>query len=124
MHDLGIVHGNLQTVRMPSPHHTCSLYTINIRLILKPNILVDNTGTPRIAGLGNTSALPNSTTRTRAGREGNASADRLSRSLAPELVWPGVSTNLTDPLHTHPTKASDIYAFGVMAWEVRAQPFV
>ena len=42
--------------------------------------------------------------------------DRLSRSRAPELVGPGTSSNLTDP--THQTKASDMYAFGVMAFEV------
>ena len=43
------------------------------------------------------------------------STDRLSRSRAPELAGAGTS-NLVDP--THPTQASDMYAFGVMAFEV------
>ena len=35
----------------------------------------------------------------------------------PELAWSGILLDLTDP--THPTTADDMYAFGVVAWEVR-----
>ena len=43
-------------------------------------------------------------------------SDQLSRSRAPGLARPGTLSNLADP--THPTKAGDMYAFGVMAFEV------
>jgi hypothetical protein len=45
----------------------------------------------------------------------------LSRGCAPELAVPGMSPNATDA--THPTKASDMYAFGVMTFEVREDTF-
>lgn len=81
------------------------------------NILVDKNGTPKIAGLGSASFLPHS-----AAWGGGTSGDRLSRGRAPEITWPGVPPGLTDS--THSTKASDMYAFGVMTWEVRIAPFV
>jgi len=116
MHDLGIVHGNLQSVRCPSlPHLWHTVYT---RLIPKANILVDKEGTVRIAGLGNAIVLPHSTTYP---LEGRTNTDRLSCGRAPELTWPGVSQSVADPIH--PTKASDMYGFGVVAWEVRIAPF-
>jgi hypothetical protein len=40
--------------------------------------------------------------------------DRFFHGAAPELVYPQ-SSGLTD---TGPTKESDMYAFGVLAWEV------
>ena len=83
------------------------LYHIaHIPFASQSNILVDKDGTPRIAGLGNAFILP----------QGKMSTDRLSRSRAPELAGLGASSNLANP--THPTKASDMYAFGVMAFEV------
>lgn len=86
----------------------------------KTNILVDSDGTAQIAGLGNASILPHSIL---AGTvESNARSDRLSRAHAPELICPRALPNLTEP--TRPTKASDMYAFGVMAWEVRVDSFV
>ncbi|KAF9649159.1 hypothetical protein BDM02DRAFT_3186563 [Thelephora ganbajun] len=91
LHDLGIVHGDLQTA----------------------NILVDKDGTIRIAGLGNAYVLPHSTAWT---AEGGTRTDRLSRSCAPELARPGMLSNVPDS--THPTKASDMYAFGVITFEV------
>ena len=75
------------------------------------NVLVNKDGTPRLAGLGNAHILSNSTTWM---MEGRAGADRTH---APELTVPGVSSSGTEA--THPTKASDMYAFGVMAFEVR-----
>jgi len=47
--------------------------------------------------------------------------NRLSRGRAPELAAPGTSPNTADP--THRTKASDMYAFGVMTFEVRTDAF-
>jgi hypothetical protein len=46
--------------------------------------------------------------------EGRASADQLSRTHVP------MSPNVTEP--THLTKASDMYAFGVLTREVRMVP--
>ena len=48
--------------------------------------------------------------------------DRLSRSRAPELAGLWMSPNVNGP--AHPTKASDMYAFGVMAWEVWMDSFL
>lgn len=83
------------------------------------NILVDKDGNTRIAGLGNPTTFPHSPALTTGGR---VSTDRLSRNRAPEMTRPGASQNLTDP--TYPTKAGDMYAFGVLAWEVGAGSFV
>jgi len=112
MHDLGIVHGGLQTVSFPSLSHP--RHKIHVRLTPQVNILVDKFGTVHISGLGNAYILPQSTDQT---AEGGTSPDRLSRSRAPELTGLGVSPNAADIIH--PTKASDMYAFGVMSWEVR-----
>jgi len=54
--------------------------------------------------------------------ESKTRIDRLSRNRAPELMGPRESLNGTD--NTHPTKASDMYAFGVMTWEVWSDSFV
>jgi len=54
--------------------------------------------------------------------EGGISADRLSRSRAPESTWPGVPPGLAES--TYPTKAGDMYAFGVVTWEVLSDSFV
>lgn len=71
--------------------------------------MVGKDGVVHIAGLGNASS---------AGLAARTSTNRLSRGHARELTWPGTSQNPTEP--TRPTKASDMYAFGVVAWEVRA----
>ena len=76
--------------------------------------MVDKDGTPRIGGLSNVSVLPRPTGST---VEGKTNTNRLSRGHAPELTWPGTPQNPIDPVH--PVEASDMYAFGVMAWEVR-----
>jgi hypothetical protein len=63
-----------------------------------------------IAGLGSASVLSHSAGRT---AEDRTSAGRLSLSNAPEVVH---GSSIT-------TQASDVYAFGVMAWEVRVDSF-
>ena len=83
------------------------------------NILIDKDGIPQIAGLGNATTLPHSKAWTVEGRTGS---DRLSRRRAPELTCPGTLPNANDP--AHPTEVSDMYAFGVMTWEVCADAFV
>ena len=50
--------------------------------------------------------------------EGRDTIDILSRNRAPEMIGPGTTGT------AHPTKASDMYAFGVMTWEVRTDSFV
>ncbi|KAF9647228.1 kinase-like protein [Thelephora ganbajun] len=91
LHDLDTVHGGLRMV----------------------NILVDNDGTPHIAGLGNAYVLSHSTAWM---AEGRTSTNQLSRSRAPELAGLGMSPSV--PSSTHPTKASDMCAFSVMAFEI------
>ena len=76
-------------------------------------MLVDKSGTPHIGGLGNAFILPNPAARTVEGRMGT---NRFSRSCAPELIMSRTSRDVADPKPR--TKASDMYAFGVMTFEV------
>ena len=95
-----------------STHPTLSWHTIHLSVVTQMNILIDRNGTPRIAGLGNGYILPHS-----AGKAESTTAERVSRNCPPESTWPGVSPRITGA--THPTKAGDVYAFSVMAFEVR-----
>lgn len=79
----------------------------------QPNILVDKDGAAWIAGLSNASIPPHSTLRTMGG---GANAGWIPHGDVLGPTWPVRSPDLTDP--TYPTKACDMYAFGVMAWEV------
>jgi len=88
----------------------------HIVYVSQANILVDKDGTPHIGGLGNVRIPPHSTVRDEMG------TIKVCRSCAPELARPGMSPNSDDP--THPTKPTDMYAFGVTAWEVRKYQFV
>ena len=110
MHDLDIVHGNVRTVSPPIPHPRVTRFTF---ALCQTNVLVDKDGTPQISGFGNASILPRST---RGTIGGGASTDQFFRNRAPEMTRPGVSLDGADPMH--PTKACDMYAFGVMTWEV------
>jgi len=94
IHNLNVVHGNLKIVSpFPNPHSGRPL------TFAQTNILVDARRRACIAGLG-TALLP--------------SVDRFFNGTAPELVDPR-RFGLTD---IGTTKASDTYAFGVLAWEV------
>ena len=90
-----------------------SRHVIHVHPVSQANILVDKDGAPRIGGLGNAFILPNPAARTAEDRMGT---NRLSCACAPELIVPGTSWDATDPKPR--TKASDMYAFGVMAFEV------
>jgi hypothetical protein len=70
--------------------------------------LVDLDGTARIAGLGSALILGRSTTARSA-----MSVEGLFRGSAPELMYPE-ELGLSYPRNS---KASDVYAFGVLAWE-------
>lgn len=97
-------------------HLIRSCHSIHVRPMCQTNILIDGGGAAWVAGLGNMSIAKTTVS------EGRADADRLSRSHAPKLTWPGGSPNTTDP--TQPTKAGDMYAFGIMAWEVQTDSLI
>lgn len=99
MRKLNIVHGNLETVR-----HTLCSYFDRVLTPTQTNVLVDARGHAHLAGLGVAflSATP------------GVDINRFFRGAAPELADPrrfGLSNAGT-------TKASDMYAFGALAWEV------
>lgn len=100
LHRLSITHGNLKRV--------CSFLHLHFDrelMSVQTNILIDARGRARVAGLGVAflrSAMP------------GVDIDRFFHGAAPELVDPQ-RFGVTD---TGATKASDAYAFGVLAWEV------
>jgi len=103
-----------KTFRRYVPHHPIqSCHTIHAHAISQANILVDKGGTPRIGGLGNAFTLLNFPAR---GVEGRMGINRLSCACAPELTAPGASPDVTDSKPR--TKASDMYAFGIVTFEV------
>ena len=73
--------------------------------------MVDGNGIPHIAGLGNACVLPRSRSWT---PQGETAADPLYFNDSHELTWPVTPSNTLDV----PTKADNIYAFGVIAYEV------
>lgn len=105
---------------MPYIYSAHSHQIIHVRPTSQTNILVDKDGTPRIASLESAYILPHPTALVV--EDSKAVTDRIFRSLAPEFSGPGLSSDTAD--HTHSTKASDMYAFGVMAFEVRTGSFV
>ena len=107
MHDLGVVHGNLESVSRYSPlsHHTFT------PTFLQMNVLVGSDGVPRIVGLGS-AFIPSFPV------GWSEEPSELTRCSAPELVNPGAFG-----LHkSQTTKQSDTYAFGVLAYEVKYAP--
>ena len=74
-------------------------------MFAQTNILIDSGGHARIAGLG-TVLLPSTIS--------GVDIDRFFHGAAPELVDPQ-RFRLTN---ARPTTASDVYAFGALAWEV------
>jgi len=70
--------------------------------------MVDNDGVVRLGGLGSAFSLFLPVSRS------DVDAERPFCGIGPELDNPQVS-GLVD---AHTTKASDVFAFGVLAWEV------
>jgi serine/threonine protein kinase len=105
MHDLGVVHGNLEAVSGCTLLYACHMLTVTL---YKANVFVDSEGIPRIGGLG--SAFVQSSPPT--GLEDFHGSTPCS---APELVDPetfGFSK-------AQPTKASDVFALGVLIHQVK-----
>ena len=100
LHSANIVHGNLKIVRtFLHPHFGHAL------TFVQTNILVNAGGHTRIAGLGTASIPPDLLW---------VDVDRFFHGAAPELIDP----QRFGFVGTEITKASDIYALGVIAWEV------
>lgn len=68
------------------------------------NILVDGHGRARIGGMGAVFITP------------SVAIDQLFHGAAPEMVVPGAA-------NAGASKASDLYSFGVVSWEVSAKFF-
>lgn len=90
------------TLRLCEPSFA---YILAALTFAQTNVLVDADGRIRIAGFG-TASIPSTIP--------GADVDRVSHGAAPE------STDLHcfGFVGTESTKADDIYAFGVVAWEV------
>ena len=79
-------------------------------------MLVDNNCGAYLAGFGNAHIL----SRPVAGEsESSVSAGRYSRGHVLELTGPMLPLDTTDPIR--PTKSSDAYDFGVLAFEVQTE---
>jgi len=100
MHDINVVHGNIKIVRTFLHLHFGHALTF-----VQTNILVNAGGHIRIAGLGAASVPPTLP---------STDVDRVFHGAAPELTVP----QRFRFGGTEVTKASDVYAFGVVAWEV------
>ena len=101
MHKLNVVHGNLKIVC-----HFFLPHVVHALTFFQTNVLVDASGRARIAGLGVAFRLGSPMPR--------MDIDRSFYGAAPELIIPQ-RFGLTD---TGATKESDVYALGVLAWEV------
>jgi serine/threonine protein kinase len=110
IHSLGMVHGDLKGVCYFNPRGHSVVLTFSQR-----NVLVDEHHRACIADFGHTSTMQ---------RTGLATSNIASRDgpgtiafIAPELLRDGDSDN--DP---ELTAFSDIYALGILIWEVSLDP--
>jgi len=93
---------SMETLRSYEPSF---IYVLAALTLIQTNILVNAGGHIRIAGLGSASIPPTSPW---------VDVDRSFHGAAPELIDP----QRFGFVGAEVTKASDIYAFGVIAWEV------
>ena len=101
MHELNVVHKNLKIV-----YSFLHLHSGHALTFVQTDILVDHDGHARVAGLGAAllpSAMP------------GVDIDRFFHGAAPELI----EHQRLRSTNAEATKASDAYAFGVLALEVR-----
>ena len=96
----------------PRQHQTGTspplMYRLVVFTLFQRNILVDSNGVARIGGLGSAFALslPASWS--------DVATGRLFCGIAPELINP----HTFGLVHARITKATDMFAFGMLAWEV------
>ena len=76
--------------------------------LFKRNVLVDNDCVARLGGLGSAFSLSLPTSWFA------PTAERLFCGIAPELIHP----HAFGFVHARTTKATDVFAFGMLAWEV------
>lgn len=88
------------------------------RFAIQVNVLVDGDGIPYISGLGS-AYIPSHSTLWEA--RDDAQIDQFSSSGLPGSTWQRMSLAAINV--AHPTKAGDIYAFGVMVFEVGMYSF-
>lgn len=100
MHNVNVVHGNLKIVRT----FLCPRFS-NALMFVQTNILIGAGGYVRTACPG--TAFTSFTT-------SRMDVDRFSHGPKPKLINPRRFGSVNIEI----TKASDIYAFGVIAWEV------
>jgi serine/threonine protein kinase len=106
VHDLDVIHGRLCSVRLSPISHFQ-----NPRRLTPPqqNVLVGPDGIPRIAGFGSSLMM------SRPDLGSDEDVVGFHRGSAPELMRPPKPGK---PV-TRITKESDMYAFGMLTWEVR-----
>ena len=105
VHDLDIIHGRLCSVRPPLTSRFQNLRRLTPS---QQNILVSPDGTPRITGFGSSLVI------SRPELLSDKDVVGFHRGSAPELMR---SPRPGKPA-TQITKESDMYAFGMLAWEV------
>lgn len=109
MHDMGVVHGNLEIVSrrvsLPFSRHVFTAAPS------QTNVLVDSEDTPRIGGLGSVFVETSSLF-------WSEDPYQFTRCSAPELVNP----EAFGLCKAQVTKASDIFAFGMLAYQVKQVP--
>ena len=104
MHGLDITHGNIRMVCHPLSFTSCH----RVFILPKRNILVDKDGVACLGGLS--SAFVPSLH----GGWSDVTTERWFCGIAPELINPGA---FGFP-HARTTKATDVFAFGMLVWEV------
>ena len=106
MHKLDVAHGNLKAVCLFLHRHFIQALTF-----LQTNVLVDAHGHASVAGLS-VAFHPSDVPR--------KDPNWYFRGLAPELIDP-LSPRSGDPPLLPTTKDSDMYAFGVLVWDVSSR---